>query len=228
LQKEHEDAGDAGVGKCGDAMTTRPPPAGGADVFGGLQHNDDGDGDGDDATPSSLLPSSAMIISAPSEHQHGSQHPAGLQASDQTLQHHLQPLHCHSSGSTLAQSLVPNLNDFTSPSPSPSAAAAAAALVLKKELCVGVLHYMPTNEPFPLLLDPATYEPNTIDITSAAEEEAFGWWLKVLDDQVGMMMMVVMVMVTVMVVMMTVYVNVIVWPSQPISPHLSLGCYSCG
>ncbi|KAG1660836.1 hypothetical protein FOA52_008947 [Chlamydomonas sp. UWO 241] len=50
-------------------------------------------------------------------------------------------------------------------------------------LHVGVLHYSPSLEPFPLLADPASYEPNTLDI-SLDKDGSFGWWLKLLDDQV--------------------------------------------
>ena len=37
----------------------------------------------------------------------------------------------------------------------------------RMNLHVGVLHYTPSSESFPLLADPATYEPNTLDIYGA-------------------------------------------------------------
>ncbi|WIA23193.1 hypothetical protein OEZ86_010083 [Tetradesmus obliquus] len=49
-------------------------------------------------------------------------------------------------------------------------------------LHVGVLHYSPTQEPFPLLADPANYCPNTIDINT--DEAEYRWLLQVLEDQV--------------------------------------------
>eukprot|EP00798_Chlamydomonas_sp_ICE-L_P004401 gene4401-14526_t len=49
-------------------------------------------------------------------------------------------------------------------------------------LHVGVLHYSPSLEPFPLLADASSYDPNTLDISN--DEEELKWWLKVLDDQV--------------------------------------------
>lgn len=51
---------------------------------------------------------------------------------------------------------------------------------------VGVLHYTPSLEPFPLLDDPAGYEPNTVDINS--DEEEYTWWLKLLEDQIPTVM----------------------------------------
>lgn len=35
----------------------------------------------------------------------------------------------------------------------------------RMQLHVGVLHFQPSLEPFPLLADPERYEPNTVDIT---------------------------------------------------------------
>ncbi|GFR49108.1 hypothetical protein Agub_g10904 [Astrephomene gubernaculifera] len=49
-------------------------------------------------------------------------------------------------------------------------------------LHLGVLHYSPTLEPFPLLADPAGYEPNTLNITG--DEEELRWWVGVLREQV--------------------------------------------
>mmetsp|Transcript_3468 Transcript_3468/g.8203 ORF Transcript_3468/g.8203 Transcript_3468/m.8203 type:complete len:911 (+) Transcript_3468:246-2978(+) len=53
---------------------------------------------------------------------------------------------------------------------------------LQLDLHVGVLHYSPTLEPFPLVADLESYDPNTIDITSEEQEREF--WLRVLEDQV--------------------------------------------
>lgn len=49
-------------------------------------------------------------------------------------------------------------------------------------LHVGVLHYQPSLEPFPLLADPASYEPNTLDVNE--DSETFHWWLKILEEQI--------------------------------------------
>ncbi|KAH0901038.1 hypothetical protein HID58_040541 [Brassica napus] len=46
-------------------------------------------------------------------------------------------------------------------------------------LNIGVLHLVPTLEVFPLLADPKTYEPNTIDLSDQGERE---YWLKVLSE----------------------------------------------
>ncbi|GMH16794.1 hypothetical protein Nepgr_018635 [Nepenthes gracilis] len=46
-------------------------------------------------------------------------------------------------------------------------------------LNVGVLHLVPTLEVFPLLMDPKTYEPNTIDLSDHYELE---YWLTVLSE----------------------------------------------
>jgi len=53
---------------------------------------------------------------------------------------------------------------------------------LQLDLHVGVLHYEPYLEPFPMLSDPQQYEPNTIDISDALEERDY--WLGVLEEQV--------------------------------------------
>ncbi|KAG2636416.1 hypothetical protein PVAP13_2NG449600 [Panicum virgatum] len=45
-------------------------------------------------------------------------------------------------------------------------------------LNVGVLHLVPTLDVFPLLEDPKTYEPNTIDL----DQDEFKYWFKVLSD----------------------------------------------
>ena len=41
---------------------------------------------------------------------------------------------------------------------------AASPSAARMNLHVGVLHYTPSCEPFPLLADPVTYEPNTLDM----------------------------------------------------------------
>ncbi|XP_066397613.1 pantothenate kinase 2-like isoform X2 [Miscanthus floridulus] len=45
-------------------------------------------------------------------------------------------------------------------------------------LNVGVLHLVPTLDVFPLLEDPKTYEPNTIDL----DQDEFKYWFKILSD----------------------------------------------
>lgn len=50
------------------------------------------------------------------------------------------------------------------------------------DLALGVLHYAPTVEPFPLLADPKRYEPNTIDINADAAEMAY--WVGILQDAI--------------------------------------------
>ncbi|GLC40183.1 hypothetical protein PLESTB_000260200 [Pleodorina starrii] len=52
----------------------------------------------------------------------------------------------------------------------------------RMSLHVGVLHYSPTLEPFPLLASAATYEPNTLDINS--DEEELRWWVRLLREQI--------------------------------------------
>ena len=61
------------------------------------------------------------------------------------------------------------------PSSSPRAAA-------RLGLHVGVLHYSPGVEPFPLLADAARYAPDTLD--AAAEPSELAYWVGVLADQV--------------------------------------------
>ena len=61
------------------------------------------------------------------------------------------------------------------PSSSPRAAA-------RLGLHVGVLHYSPCVEPFPLLADAARYAPDTLD--AAAEPAELAYWVGVLADQV--------------------------------------------
>lgn len=46
-------------------------------------------------------------------------------------------------------------------------------------LNVGVLHLMPSLEPFPLLKDPKGYEPNTVDLSQHDERE---YWFSILSD----------------------------------------------
>lgn len=50
----------------------------------------------------------------------------------------------------------------------------------KVDFGVGVLHYTPGQEPFPLLAQPAEYLPDTIDITDTAE---MNYWIKILSGQ---------------------------------------------
>ncbi|KAJ7558584.1 hypothetical protein O6H91_04G047400 [Diphasiastrum complanatum] len=47
-------------------------------------------------------------------------------------------------------------------------------------LNVGVLHLVPSLEPFPLLSDPKGYEPNTVDFSEPEEQE---YWFGILSDQ---------------------------------------------
>ncbi|GLI70548.1 hypothetical protein VaNZ11_015467 [Volvox africanus] len=56
----------------------------------------------------------------------------------------------------------------------------------RMSLHVGVLHYSPTLEPFPLLENSATYEPNTLDINSDEEEKQ--WWINILREQIPVVM----------------------------------------
>ena len=49
------------------------------------------------------------------------------------------------------------------------------------ELKVGVLHYDPGQEPFPLLSQPTEYVPDTIDITERTE---LTYWVKILSGQI--------------------------------------------
>ena len=57
---------------------------------------------------------------------------------------------------------------------------------LKMNLHVGVLHYDPSFEPFPLLADPLSYEPNTVDISG--ERDMLDYWLTVLSDSIHTIM----------------------------------------
>ena len=50
------------------------------------------------------------------------------------------------------------------------------------DLNLGVLHFHPTLEPFPLLADPMHYNPNTIDINADAAEMAY--WVGILQDAI--------------------------------------------
>ena len=56
----------------------------------------------------------------------------------------------------------------------------------KLNLHVGVLHFTPSCEPFPLLADAANYKDNTIDINKDAAEMAY--WVGVLQDQIHIVM----------------------------------------
>ncbi|KAL4445797.1 hypothetical protein ABPG77_008996 [Micractinium sp. CCAP 211/92] len=68
------------------------------------------------------------------------------------------------------------------------AAAAAAAAVTRQQqeqrinFHVGVLHFTPSSEPFPLLIDAVEYNPSTIDINNDAAEMAY--WIGILQDQI--------------------------------------------
>ncbi len=53
---------------------------------------------------------------------------------------------------------------------------------LRMNLHVGVLHYDPSFEPFPLLTDPVNYEPNTVDISG--DKDMLDYWLTVLMDSI--------------------------------------------
>lgn len=59
---------------------------------------------------------------------------------------------------------------------------ASVASTPRINLHVGVLHFTPSCEPFPLLSDPASYNPNTIDINGDAAEMAY--WVGILQDQI--------------------------------------------
>jgi pantothenate kinase len=73
----------------------------------------------------------------------------------------------------------PSAGDLASPAASGATAAASARSM---DLNVGVLHFTPSLEPFPLLADPAHYEPNTLDINADAAEREY--WAGVLADQI--------------------------------------------
>jgi hypothetical protein len=57
---------------------------------------------------------------------------------------------------------------------------------LRMNLHVGVLHYDPSFEPFPLLTDPVHYEPNTVDISD--DKHMLDYWLNILTDSVPTIM----------------------------------------
>ena len=87
---------------------------------------------------------------------------------------------------------------------------------VRMALHVGVLHYTPSHEQFPLLTDPMTYEPNTFDINAPdaepmhlmpssssgagagagsggggggeSKQSTFEWWLKVLEESLPTVM----------------------------------------
>lgn len=50
------------------------------------------------------------------------------------------------------------------------------------DLHVGVLHYDPSFEPFPLLTDPVDYEPNTLNLRE--DKPMLHYWLNVLSDSI--------------------------------------------
>lgn len=56
-----------------------------------------------------------------------------------------------------------------------------ASSISSVELDVGVLHYTPGKEPFPLLLHPSEYVPDTIDIMEKSE---LRYWVEVLSGQI--------------------------------------------
>lgn len=53
-------------------------------------------------------------------------------------------------------------------------------------LHVGVLHYDPSFEPFPLLTDPVDYEPNTLNVRE--DKPMLHYWLNVLSDSIQTIM----------------------------------------
>ena len=53
-------------------------------------------------------------------------------------------------------------------------------------LQVGVLHFTPSCEPFPLLLEPSKYIVNTIDIND--DEAEMSYWIGILQDQIPVVM----------------------------------------
>lgn len=57
---------------------------------------------------------------------------------------------------------------------------------LRMNLHVGVLHYDPSFEPFPLLTDPVHYEPNTVNISD--DKDMLDYWLNILTDSVSTIM----------------------------------------
>ena len=57
---------------------------------------------------------------------------------------------------------------------------------LRMNLHVGVLHFDPSFEPFPLLTDPVHYEPNSVDITG--DKGMLDYWLTVLTDSIPTIM----------------------------------------
>lgn len=74
-------------------------------------------------------------------------------------------------------SLTTDTGDATHPCSPPS---------LRMNLHVGVLHYDPSFEPFPLLTDPVNYEPNTLDISG--DKHMLEYWLNVLSDSIPTIM----------------------------------------
>ena len=89
-------------------------------------------------------------------------------------------LHCRAQQSSMPDSMsrgnsltTNDMGDMLHPS-SPSS--------LRMNLHVGVLHYDPSFEPFPLLTDPVHYEPNTVDISD--DKDMLDYWLNILTDSV--------------------------------------------
>ncbi|KAI7844383.1 hypothetical protein COHA_002181 [Chlorella ohadii] len=75
----------------------------------------------------------------------------------------------------------------TAPTDVSDALAAAAAAAAQRQqqrinFHVGVLHYTPSSEPFPLLDDAVEYNPSTIDINGDPAEMAY--WIGILQDQI--------------------------------------------
>ena len=93
-------------------------------------------------------------------------------------------LHCRAQQSSMPDSMsrgnsltTNDMGDMLHPS-SPSS--------LRMNLHVGVLHYDPSFEPFPLLTDPVHYEPNTVDISD--DKDMLDYWLNILTDSVQTIM----------------------------------------
>ncbi|KAL3145762.1 hypothetical protein ABBQ38_015142 [Trebouxia sp. C0009 RCD-2024] len=74
-----------------------------------------------------------------------------------------------------------SLNTDTGDAPHPSSPPS-----VRMNLHVGVLHYDPSFEPFPLLSDPVNYEPNTVDISG--DKHMLDYWLNVLADSIPTIM----------------------------------------
>lgn len=74
-----------------------------------------------------------------------------------------------------------SLNTDTGEAPHPSSPPS-----VRMNLHVGVLHYDPSFEPFPLLSDPVNYEPNSVDISG--DKHMLEYWLNVLSDSIPTIM----------------------------------------